>query len=248
MLHKVRFLQLTAMVFALSLATSVASASTIVVTAIADVAQGDTEFTGLSGANPGILTFAQFNSSLGTLTSITFSLDVYGQSVITVTNGDTTGSNGEADSKIRFQVQDPDSLLTVDSSGNANLLVFPNDGETDLYTLGAGDSVTLNGGSPFTDTATLAQTTSAAGILAEFTGGGTINLGLTTVTQTDLANTGGNSTESQVTQAAMNGVEQITYTYTAASETPEPGTMTLFGAALLGFGLIGRKRLANRQA
>lgn len=36
---------------------------------------------------------------------------------------------------------------------------------------------------------------------------------------------------------------EVTYNYSAISTTPEPGTMALLGGALIGLGLIGKKRL-----
>ena len=61
-------------------------------------------------------------------------------------------------------------------------------------------------------------------ILAEFNGPGTIMLPASTFTQTLLANTGGNTAASQVTQGDLTGT--VTYHY---NPVPEPSTLALFG-------------------
>jgi hypothetical protein len=48
-------------------------------------------------------------------------------------------------------------------------------------------------------------------------------------------------TGSQTTQASAEGT--ITYTYTPAGTVPEPATLSLIGGALLGLGVLGRKKL-----
>ena len=39
---------------------------------------------------------------------------------------------------------------------------------------------------------------------------------------------------------------QITYTYTPTGTTPEPGSITLLGAGLIGLAFVGRKKLAKK--
>jgi hypothetical protein len=43
--------------------------------------------------------------------------------------------------------------------------------------------------------------------------------------------------------ADASGILTVTYNFTAASTTPEPATMTLFGSALLGLGFFARQRI-----
>jgi hypothetical protein len=53
-----------------------------------------------------------------------------------------------------------------------------------------------------------------------------------TITQTDLANTRGNTAASQVTDAAMTGT--VTYDYIPAPLVPEPSTLAFLGVGLVG--------------
>jgi hypothetical protein len=103
------------------------------------------------------------------------------------------------------------------------------------YSLGAGQGVTSglltksgnDGGNTYT----------TAPVLAEFTGPGTIVLPASTFTQTLLANTGGNTTSSQITDASLTGT--VTYDYIAV---PEPSTIGLVVVGLLGALTIRRRK------
>jgi hypothetical protein len=83
-------------------------------------------------------------------------------------------------------------------------------------------------------------TSSYTGInLGLYQGIGTFGITGQTIAGTTFSGGGGNINLLQTTNATMNAT--VTYTY-AASQAPEPATMSLFGGALLGIGFFARKR------
>jgi hypothetical protein len=173
------------------------------------------------------LAFQQFNPALGTLTAVEVDLHGSFDSTITVTNTSADPSSGTARTDVQFTAQD----------GGLNLAPTP---QIDLlsgtyaYSLPGGGNVT----SPLISTSTSSGSTyTAAPILAEFTGVGTFALGASTFTQTVLSNTGGNTTASQVTSAALTG--SVTYFYTPV---PEPSTVALLGLGMASVLAFARRR------
>lgn len=165
------------------------------------------------------LTFDKFNSSLGTLESITFTITTTAQTVITVTNTALSSSNGTVRTEVQISLLDPEGYFS-DSLPQIDGFV---PGVAVNYTLASGESKaygpytrTLNTGGGFTY--------DSPDVLAEFTGSSTddIVLALSTFTQTLLGNNGGNTSASQVTSAS--GSVTLTYSYSAV---PEPSTMAL---------------------
>lgn len=159
------------------------------------------------------LDFQKFNPGLGTLTSVTLNLSGSIRTTIAVTNSSLSASSGTAKTEVQFFVQDGGNNLVAPALD----LFSP----TFAYSLAAGDGtssglLTKNGNS--SDTYTLGS------ILAAFTGAGNITLSASTFTQTLLANTGGNTSAAQVTDAALTG--EVIYNYTAV---PEPTSMALLG-------------------
>ena len=160
------------------------------------------------------LTFPQFNPSLGTLLSVKLDLNGSLSTVLDVTNLSLTASSGTVKTEVQFTVQD----------GGNNLIPTP---QLSLlspiyaYSLAPGAGATSgalikNGSS--SDTYTLAA------ILTEFTGAGTFTVSASTFTQTLLANTGGNTSAAQVTDASLTGT--VTYNYVPV---PEPTSLALAG-------------------
>jgi hypothetical protein len=169
------------------------------------------------------LSFPQFNSGLGILNSVTIDLSGSMNTVLTVTNNSAEASTGTAKTELQMTVQD--------SGGN---LIVP---QIDLfsapysYSLGAGGSVTSG---ILTKNGTSSDTYTLAAVLAEFTGPGSIVLDASTLTETWLTNTGGNTFASQSTSAELTGT--VTYNYTV----PEPMTISLMSIG--GLALLRKRR------
>jgi PEP-CTERM motif len=102
----------------------------------------------------------------------------------------------------------------------------PNTGCLQASDCVTGDFITGNG---------LAQNT----FLSDYIGSGTFSLSGSTLSGNTV--TGGGSVSATIISTGYLEAE-VDYTYTTPSSTPEPGTMALLGAALLGFGFVGRKR------
>ena len=209
---------LGAAILTAAMLTGTAGADTISHITSTPIASTTTDWTGS-------LSFQKFSPTLGTLDSVEIKLQGSMSTVLTVTNGSGSASSGHANTHLQVTVQDPGAYLTVPQID----ILSPSFN----YTLPAGGSttsLTLNKNGSSDDLYTLAA------ILAEFTGSGTIPLSASTFTETMLANTGGNTSSSQVTQAQLTGT--VIYSYTV----PEPATLSLLAAGGLGTFLLRRRR------
>lgn len=232
-------LGLAALTLALG-ASTLAKADTIV--------QGPQSFGPFLTDSSGNFVFNKFDPSLGSLQSVKVDLGLGFSTTITVTNSGTDASSGNVRTEVQAGVTDtgtfstPSNILTI-TGGNTNVLIdalSPNQG----YALGAGQSTTLV---PISGSGSATGTFTSGAVLAEFTGLGTISMPWETFTQTVLANTGGNTTASQVTNATISGT--LTYTYNAAviPGTPEPGSVAMvIGMGVTGMAFAYRRRRAKK--
>jgi hypothetical protein len=78
--------------------------------------------------------------------------------------------------------------------------------------------------------------------LANYTGPGTFTLGGSTLSSTSFSGGGNNVSPSIVTTASFQAEIDYTYTDAVPPSTPEPGTMFLLGSALVGLGVLGKRR------
>jgi hypothetical protein len=164
----------------------------------------------------------QFNPSMGTLTSITFTLDGQTAGSAQVTNN--SGATGS------YQVTISSNLKLLDPSNNTLISVTPSFNQT--LSIANGDSATATGTSPV-DTG---STTITSGF-GPYVGLGDVSF---TVLGEGIGGVLGPSpfTVDSITK----GEGTITVTYNTSSVVPEPATLALFGSGLLALGLLYQRR------
>lgn len=172
----------------------------------------------------GTLAFPKFNPALGTLTQVDISITAAMQTTLTVTNTASSASTGTAKTEVAVTVTDPLALITMGPD-----FFSPNY----PFSLDPGQSVTSG---TLTKSSTDTQSFTAAAILSEFTGPGTITMNASTYTQTWLAFNGGNTEASQVTDASCTGT--VTYYYVV----PEPSGLMVLAPMAFGLLTMIRKR------
>lgn len=175
-----------------------------------------------------VLNFAQFNASLGTLTSVKFDLfaDVAGQ--VDLTNYNPDAVTVPVSLSVDVWLNRPDSSTLVLFSApllNQDATVDGNEGTLNLH-----NSYTMSNSASY----------SGAGDLALFTGNGNV---ATLFAAKAFTQANGDGVESNF-MTTVGGYGKVTYTYTAAP-VPEPETygMLLAGLALLG---VVAKRKARK--
>ena len=187
-------------------------------------------------------TFGKFDTGLGTLISVSFTLDTSIATTLTVTNTSGSSSSGSVRTEVFVALNDPSNNFGFyvptppgDVVGNSvsDLLTG-----TQSYSLTAGQSKTLT---QKTATSNATYDYFDGATLTEFSGPGSIDLTLNTFTTTLLSNSGGNTNSSQVTNAS--GLITLVYTYDVTA-IPEPATYAAgFGViALLGAMVIRRRQ------
>ena len=178
---------------------------------------------------------AQFDSSLGTLTSISLILSGDSTSTTSIDNNSAQSQRFAFDSTLDWEFE------VLAGTGN-----FVTGFTTDLAHTGGRVSLasgaTLDLGTT-TDNGSITLTFSGPD-LAQFIGTGNVGIGCNTFTGSAFNGGGGNLVANQVTSANCSG--DITYNYDGTpppvGQAPEPAAAWLIGAGLLGFvGFRARK-------
>ncbi|MGA3099180.1 MAG: choice-of-anchor E domain-containing protein [Bryobacteraceae bacterium] len=216
-----RFLN-AALIAGVALFLMAASASASIITynsgtspAVTNIALQATELNGN-------VVFPDFNCPGCTLTSVSITLEGDISGSISLHNGDVSSQTSSGTTTTQFT---GGSLFSFSANfGTGSQLIL------------AGGTYLLSSGSG-TNSATDVVTSG----LSSYVGTGFWNLPVSTLSGLTILGGGGNMTGSQTTQASAEGT--ITYTYTPAGTVPEPATLSLIGGALLGLGVLGRKKL-----
>ena len=186
------------------------------------------------------LSFSKFDTNLGTLTSIRFDLSGVVQGV---------GNAESLDSSASTVTLTLGSLLGLTRPDHSTLVVT-NPVFSQTFNFSAFDNAINFGGTSGATTGIVSATgtnffvTSSASDFALFSalGGGTIDLGLDAV-----GNSNGTGSGNLITQfnTAASGIAKVTYTYTAApsGDVPEPASLALVCG---GLGLLGAARRRNK--
>jgi hypothetical protein len=200
-----------------------------------------------------------FDSRVGTLLSVTIGATYGFNSTLAITNGAATASRGnvrtESAAGFGSSVTGINSVIQnlIDSLGSLTVggttiddAAFDVLGTRATYSLASGQTTNANSNASTVTIAPVTDSTAADLQAFQAAGGGVFDVLFNTATGTILSNTGGNTGATEVTNAI--GTLNIYYTYDPTtvppppSQVPEPGSMALFGTALLGIGMLRRPR------
>lgn len=183
------------------------------------------------------LILPKFNTSLGTLTSINFTLagNVLASEGLESKDGSPSTINSTVGAQLTLQRPDSSTLVITTPGASFSDGVSAYDGILDF---GGTSGISRNN---ISANATNSGIFTSASDLALFSSLGASNITLNVNgLGTSSASGPGNLIASFSTSASANA--QVTYNYNPSSATPEPSSMALMAIGLGAAGLIGRKR------
>lgn len=193
-----------------------------------------------TSVNSAQLELDKFDSSLGTLNSVTLKLDIDSLSTGTVTN--TGGSTTFAQTEVELQTLFGGDGITITPFP----LIVTGDANTGFLSFGPGATLPIT---PLNINVSQSLTTGGGNLtLAEFIGTGTETFGIdyATIVQQSILGGGGNVIASLTTNATIGAT--VTYDYTAAAVIPLPAGAWLMIGGVGALGALRRRKKAAAAA